>query len=155
MPYAKTSGRGGADTFDTGSHPRTHTVLGLGVTNRTCSQELQIERTYLWRLKPTVNRVARLNIPYAEDVRFALFTGGQTYTKLDLSQSYQQLPLDKIRRSMLLLIHRSDYSGTSDYPSAFSRHLAYYILLQGISGVVVYIYDIRITGRGGSRNLDR
>ena len=45
----------------------------------------------------TVNAASRLDaypIPRVED-RFAKLAGGKSYSKLDLSQAYQQLELDK------------------------------------------------------------
>jgi len=47
--------------------------------------------------KLTLNRVPRLDrypIPKVEDL-FAKMSGGKTFSKLDMSQAYQQIPLDK------------------------------------------------------------
>ncbi len=45
----------------------------------------------------TVNRVSKMDcypIPRIEDL-FATLSGGKAFTKLDLNQAYQQLPLDE------------------------------------------------------------
>ena len=55
--------------------------------------------------KPAVNRVACLDkypIPKIEDMLSSL-AGGQTYTKLDLSQAYQQLPLDESSKKYVII----------------------------------------------------
>ena len=50
--------------------------------------------------KQTVNRASKLDkypIPKIEDL-FAKMSGGKTFTKLDMSQAYQQVPLEKNSR---------------------------------------------------------
>ena len=47
--------------------------------------------------KMTINRAAKLEIyplPWVEDL-FAILSGGCSFTKLDLAEAYQQVPLDK------------------------------------------------------------
>ena len=54
-------------------------------------------------IKQTVNPVARLDrypIPKVEDL-FVKLTGGCTFTKIDLSQAYLQLPLDDESKKLL------------------------------------------------------
>ena len=52
-----------------------------------------------------VNPVLKLDqypIPKVEDL-FAMLDKGDTFTKLDLSQAYQQLALDRISRNYVLI----------------------------------------------------
>ena len=53
----------------------------------------------------TVNRVSKLDkypIPKIEDL-FAQLSGGKRYTKLDMSQAYQQIVLDKDSRKFVVV----------------------------------------------------
>jgi hypothetical protein len=55
--------------------------------------------------KQTINPVSKLDkypIPKAEDL-FAKLAGGKKFTKLDLSQAYQQLPLDKESKQYVVI----------------------------------------------------
>ena len=58
---------------------------------------LKSDKKSLRICKMTVNAASRLDaypIPRVEDL-FAKLAGGKSYSKLDLSQAYQQLELDK------------------------------------------------------------
>ena len=53
----------------------------------------------------TINKAACLDqypIPWVEDL-FAKLRGGQSFTKLDLSQAYQQLELDKKSKELAVI----------------------------------------------------
>lgn len=74
---------------------------------------------------------------------FAKLAGGKTFTTLDLSQAYQQLPLNSLlwliprRVSFAILCYHSAYR---PYWGIFQRIMEN--LLKGIPGVEVYLNDI-------------
>ena len=102
--------------------------------------------------KLTVNRASKLDcnpIPIIEDL-FAKSPGGKTFSKLDLSQAYQQLQLDEKSKSYVVINTQRGlfrYNGlpygVSSAPGIFQRTMEN--LLQGVPHVVVYLDDILIT----------
>ena len=109
----------------------------------------------------TVNPVSKLDkypIPRVEDL-FASMEKGKYYTKLDLSQAYQQILLDEDSKKYVVInTHRGLFRytrlpfGLSSAPGIFQR--AAESLLQGIRGVVVYFDDILVTGRTEKEHLE-
>ena len=91
---------------------------------------------------------------------FASLTGGETFTKLDLSHGYLQLTLDEASRGydtinthknvMLFRYTRLPY-GLSVAPSIFQRILK--CVLAGISHVYIFLYDIPVTGKNQSEHV--
>ena len=78
-------------------------------------------------------------------------TGGRTFTKIDLSQAYLQVPLDEESKKYVVInTHKGLFRytrlpfGISAAPGIFQRVMDN--ILQGIPGVVVYLDDILITG---------
>ena len=110
--------------------------------------------------KVTVNPVLKVDqypVPTAEDL-FATLAGGKTFTKLDLTQAYQQVVLyPASRRYVTINTHKGLYQytrlpfGIASVP-ALSQQLMEKIL-QGIPRVVVYIDDILFTGSTEQENL--
>ncbi|KAK3726335.1 hypothetical protein QZH41_008960, partial [Actinostola sp. cb2023] len=114
--------------------------------------------------KCTVNQVSKLDnypIPKTEDL-LATLGGGNKFTKLDMSQAYQQMTLDEQSKSYTTInTHKGLYQynrlpfGISSAPGIFQRTME--SLLQGIPHVIVRIDDILVSGKDDSdhiRNLE-
>lgn len=98
----------------------------------------------------TVNRVSKLDsypLLKVEDL-LTTMSGGCVYTKLDLSQAYQQMSLDEASKKYTtinttkVLFHQYKCLpfGISSAPSIFQRTMD--SLMQGLPNVIVYIDDI-------------
>ncbi|XP_048590142.1 uncharacterized protein K02A2.6-like [Nematostella vectensis] len=110
--------------------------------------------------KVTLNQVSKLDnypIPKTEDL-LAQLGGGVQFTKLDLSQAYQQLELDEeSKKYTTITTHKGlfEYNrlcyGIASAPGIFQRTMEN--LLQGIPNVVVRIDDILIAGKTSADHL--
>ena len=110
--------------------------------------------------KMTVNQASRLDkypILKIEDL-FAKMSGGTKFTKLDLSQAYQQVRLDEESKKYVVInTHKGLFQynrlpfGVSSAHGIFQRVME--SLLGNIPGVVVYIDDILITGKADEEHL--
>ena len=108
----------------------------------------------------TINPVSKLDrypIPKVEDL-FATLQKGETFTKLDLSQAYQQLPLDEESKKYTVInTNRGLFRytrlpfGISSAPGIFQRVIDN--LLQGLPAVAGYIDDILLTGETEEKHL--
>ena len=88
---------------------------------------------------------------------FSKLASGKTFTKLDLSQAYLQLPLEEepkeyvvINTHMSLFRYNRLSYGVLSAPGIFQRYMEN--LLQGIPNVVVYLGDILIMGKTESEH---
>ena len=111
--------------------------------------------------KVTINKVAKVDsypFPLVDEL-FAKLTGGVTFTKLDLSNAYQQLPLDKESQKLTtintpkgLFSYMRLPFGVSAAPAIFQRTLD--SILQGIPKTAVYLDDILITGQTQEEHIN-
>ena len=96
-------------------------------------------------------------IPKIEDL-FVQVAGGKAFSKLDLSQAYQQVSLaEESRKYVVINTHRGLFRynimpfGVSSAPGVFQRVMEN--LLKDIPKVEVYLDDILITGETESEHL--
>ena len=110
--------------------------------------------------KVSVNQVLDIDqypLPTPEQL-FATLAGGQKFTMLDLSQAYQQLPLDKQSKVYVTVnTHRGLYRytclpfGISSAPAIFQQLMD--TVLRGIPHVICYLDDISMTGTDDTDHL--
>ena len=110
--------------------------------------------------KLTVNQVSKLDnypIPKTEDL-LATLGGGEKFTKLDMSQAYQQMTLDEESRKFTTInTHKGLFQynrlpfGVSSAPGIFQRTMEN--LLQGIPQVIVRMDDILISGKDDNNHI--
>ena len=108
----------------------------------------------------TVNKFAKVDrypLPRVDELLSAL-AGGKLFTKLDLTQAYQQISLDEESRKLVVInTHKGLFQfnrmpfGISSAPGAFQRVME--SLLQGIPHVAVFLDDILITGTTNDEHL--
>ncbi|XP_043917844.1 uncharacterized protein K02A2.6-like [Protopterus annectens] len=111
--------------------------------------------------KLTVNQVLKLEqypIPTVEDV-FEKLSGGEKFSKLDLSHAYQQVVLEEGSKAYVTLnTHKGLFQvnrlpfGVSSSPAIFQRIMEG--LVAGIPKVAVYLDDILLTGRNNCEHLE-
>jgi len=109
--------------------------------------------------KLTANKASKLDqYPIPRIDLFATLDGGKTFTKLDMRQAYQQLPLAEESKAYLVInTHWGLYQynllpfGVSSVPGIFQCVME--SLLNGIPGVIVYIDDILVTGMTTEEHL--
>ena len=112
--------------------------------------------------KLTANRAIRVDkypLPRIEDI-FGSLAGGKVFTKLDLSQAYQQCVVDEECRDVLTinthlgpLRYRRLAFGVNSAVALFQREMEK--LLNGMPGVCVFLDDILITGTSQDDCLQR
>ena len=104
--------------------------------------------------KVTINPVLEVDqypLPRPDDL-FATLSGGKIFSKIDLSQAYQQMPLDMKSRNLVTInTHRGLFRynhlpfEVASAPAVFQRAMD--TILQGIPNVICYIDDILVSGR--------
>ena len=109
----------------------------------------------------TVNPVLKVDqypVPSPEDL-FATLAGGKAFTKLDLSQAYQQVILEPgSRKYVTINTHKRLYQykrlpfGIASAPAIFQQIMEK--ILHGIPHVVIYLDDILITETSEDEHLN-
>lgn len=110
--------------------------------------------------KMTVNQASRLDMYPIQKIEHLLakMSGGTKFTKLDLSQAYQQVRLnEESKKYVVINTHKGLFQynrlpfGVSSAPRIFQMMME--SLLGNIPGIVVYIDDILITGKTNEKHL--
>jgi hypothetical protein len=103
--------------------------------------------------------VDKYPLPNPQDL-FAALSGGKFFTKLDLTQAYQQMSLsEESRKYVTINTHMGLFKytrlpyGVASAPSIFQSAMEQ--ILQGIDGVLCYLDDILITGATEHDHLQR
>ena len=75
--------------------------------------------------RQTINPVSKLAIPKIEDL-FATLSKGKSFTKLDLSQAYQQLSLEEESKQFVVINTTKGFSDITDFCLVSRLHLEYF-----------------------------
>jgi len=104
-------------------------------------------------------QVDQYPMPTPEDL-FATLAGGAIFSKIDLSQAYNQVLLEPESYKLVTVnTHKGLYRyrclplGVASAPALFQQVMGR--ILQGIAQVVVYIDDILVTGKNETDHLAR
>ena len=110
--------------------------------------------------KLTANKVSKTDmypLPKIEEL-FASLSGGQTFSKLDLSHAYLQVPLaEESQKYLVINTHKGLYAckrlpfGVASAPAVFQRIMDN--ILQGLYGVCTYLDDILVTGKTADEHI--
>ncbi|XP_044760857.1 uncharacterized protein LOC123318303 [Coccinella septempunctata] len=112
--------------------------------------------------KVTINphiEVDQHPLPRIDDL-FNCLQGGVKFSKLDLSDAYQQIGLDEISKELTTIVtHKGLYRynrltyGIASAPAKFQKIME--SLFTGLEGVVVFLNDVLITGKDDNEHLER
>ena len=96
-------------------------------------------------------------LPKPDDL-FATIAGGKSFTKIDLTNAYQQMILDEDSRDLVTInTHKGLYRyirlpfGVASAPAIFQKTMD--MVLQGLPSVICYLDDLLITGRREKEHL--
>ena len=119
-------------------------------------QSVRICGDYKMSVNP-VSKLDRYPIPRVEDL-FSTLSGGESFSKIDLSQAYNQVLLDEDSKQYTVInTHKGLFRynrlsfGINSAPGIFQRVMEG--LLQGMDGVIVYIDDILVTGKTRTEHI--
>ncbi|XP_044747447.1 uncharacterized protein K02A2.6-like [Coccinella septempunctata] len=112
--------------------------------------------------KVTINphiEVDQHPLPRIDDL-FNCLQGGVKFSKLDLSDAYQQIGLDESSKELTTIVtHKGLYRynrltyGIASAPAKFQKIME--SLFTGLEGVVVFLDDVLITGKDDNEHLER
>ena len=110
--------------------------------------------------KITINPVLEVDKhPLTPEDLFAMLAGGQKFSKLDLSQAYQQVILEKGSRQFVTInTHKGLYHynrlpfGVASVLAVFQQLMEQ--ILKDLPGVACYLDDVLITGKNDRDHLE-
>ena len=109
--------------------------------------------------KITINPVVQIDqhpLPKPEDL-LATLPGGKKFSKIDLSQAYQQMVLEPDHRKYAAINMHLEYTqlpfGIASAPALFQQQMEK--ILQGIPNTTCYLDDVLITGHDDKKHLER
>ena len=118
--------------------------------------KLRLCGDYKVTLNPSLE-IDKYPLPKPDDL-FATLSGGKVFSKIDLSQAYQQMQLDDCSKELVTVnTHCGLYRynrlpfGVASAPALFQRAMD--TVLQGIPNVICYIDDIPVSGKDHSHHL--
>ncbi|GFY08149.1 uncharacterized protein K02A2.6 [Trichonephila clavipes] len=119
---------------------------------------LRICGDYKVTIKPGL-KIEQYPLPHIEDI-FAELSGGEFFTKIDLSEAYLQKLVDEQDRYLLTInTHKGLYRykrmnyGIALAPAVWQRAIEQ--VLSGIAVVHVFLDDITVTGRNDQEHFER
>lgn len=119
-------------------------------------QSMRICGDYKVSINPWLE-IDQYSIPKPQDL-FTKLANGEKFTKLDLSQAYQQVELGENSKQYLTInTHKELYQvnrlpyGVARAPAIFQKLMDQ--VLQGIDGVICYLDDILITGQNTETHM--
>lgn len=111
-------------------------------------------------LSTGVNRALNINqypLPRPDEL-FVALNGGCSFTKIDFSNTYHQVPLDDNSKEILVInTHKGLFQynrlpfGVASAPSIFQQIMDQ--MLAGLNGTVCYLDDIIVTGKSETEHL--
>ena len=95
----------------------------MGWTNCTCVESGQVKCSDFCQTINPVSKLDQYHIPKIEDL-FATLSKRKSFTKLDLRQAYQQLPLEEELKQFVVI--NTTFSDITDFQLVSRPHLEYF-----------------------------